>query len=293
MLTLSNVAFGVSICMVVMALVWLFGFYLRPMSKIQMRILQVVLYLGLGTCTYMSKIWFGKFAYLGGLLFALGMTATTLLTGYDFGVKNMYVFGLVNTLIHCVAAIYIKSRMLGLTSVLFFAPTIRLGFQDILGKLYVRNRGKNMIPSYTFSGIILTVLGVCFRMFPNCIMDVFVPAMLWMGPFLIHATFLMMATPSYAKGIKRIVTNVLALVFGIGLVLLGKLLNVPELSGYGGTYFMLFLLAKILEIIPKNKIAYAWTFLVVGVFTGVLNMFLMTKLDELGLGQYFHFLPMV
>ena len=85
--------------------------------------------------------------------------------------------------------------------------------------------------------------------------------------------------------------NIFAVLCGIGLVLLGNMLGTPELSGFGGTFFVLFFFGKLLEVVPSNKMAYAWTFLVIGVSTVVVNMFLMENLEQFGIDKYFHLFP--
>lgn len=96
------------------------------------------------------------------------------------------------------------------------------------------------------------------------ILDVFGPAMLKLGAFVYFTGCLIVSNRYYhraahdsAVDAQYVLLQLLTIMSGSAALYLGALLEIPVLSGIGGTFFALFLVEKYLEI-PWRKVGWSW-----------------------------------
>jgi hypothetical protein len=85
--------------------------------------------------------------------------------------------------------------------------------------------------------------------------------------------------------------NLLAIIFGLGAILLGNVYDIPQLSGISGTIFCIYLLQKYCELMPYRVEFWAWSTLFLGIILYVGNMYLRHEFENGGWGKYFHVFP--
>ena len=116
----------ISILMIVGSIVWLIGtYYDRIRCSIPCRRIELSLYIGLSVAILISPYVFAHNIYhIWGIIFALGMTVTTVFSAKLSKTGSMIIFNLVNAIIHGVAGVYVGSYLLTVLSVMFLMASI-------------------------------------------------------------------------------------------------------------------------------------------------------------------------
>jgi hypothetical protein len=307
-ISFSNVIFVLSILMIILGAVWLFGLHiLAIIAIIPLQTIEIILYIGLSICTYNAPQWFGNLAYIWCLLFGLGFSATTVLSATLHADKTGSAAGLwlINMLIHAFIGIYVGSPMICGIAVLCFMYLIgfNFGFGGGFWVVGYGNDDEGTIYSATFASGIVTTIGATIRingfgvatspMMKNA--QLFVPGALWIGPFVFFISLLIISSKwMHERQIMQryVNNNVVAIICYIVAVYIGNLYNINQLSGYGGTIFVLYLTQKYIEIMPNKSEVWAATIFVLGVIIYVANVYFRMEVERLGLYEYFH-LPFI
>lgn len=299
LITFSNFTFVISIIMIVSAFAWLCGLYFVQIIVVMpIEVIELALYGFLTLGIHLAPSLFGNLAYIWGLLFALGITATTVLTYRRFSTRTgiLIYFNFVNMLIHAFVGVYLQSKMICFVSVAFFMSLIGFNMGVNPGLITVGYDDKRVAPSATFASAIVTLVGCYFKIISDPTMDLFVPGMLWLGPFVFNVSLLIMSSSYYYPKFSPVYTNmnILTILCGVSAVYFGNVLNISQLYGFGGTFFTIFLLEKYCEIMPNNSIVWAWSTLFFGALLYIINVHMRLEFDNgNGLGKYFHILPII
>jgi hypothetical protein len=306
LISFSNVMFVISSLMIVLACIWLFGIYfVAIIALIPLNIIEILLYLFFLTSIYNAPQLFGNLAYIWGLLFAFGLTVATFITTSknNSPTGDLLVFNLLNILVYGITGIYINSTLICTFAVMFFMSFIVLysGF----GRSFA---------SITMASGITTAIGTFIRINSNAATltpfmknaELFVPGMLWFGPFVFFISLLIMSSIYYVRythtgyraGDSRqkylrayINNNMITLMCILCAVCVGNLYDISQLSGISGTIGFLFLLEKYVDLMPNRIAAHAWGVLIIGILTYVGNMYYRIEFEKYGLANYFHLVP--
>lgn len=116
----------VAILMIVGSIVWLIGtYYDRIRCSIPCKHIELSLYIGLTVAIFISPYIFDHSIYhIWAILFALGLTTTTVFSAKLSGTGSIMTFNLVNMIIHGVAGAYIGSYLLTVLSSMFLMALI-------------------------------------------------------------------------------------------------------------------------------------------------------------------------
>ncbi len=294
LLTFSNFTFVISIMMIVSAFVWLFGLYFAQIIvAMPVQLIELMLYGSLSLAIHQAPVLFGELAYIWGLMFALGLTATTVITGVRMKSDNLTLFNFVNMFIHGFVGVYLESQMICFVSVMFFMSLIGFNMGVSPGVVAVGYTDKEIVPSATFASAVVTLLGCYFKLHPTQTMDLFVPGMLWLGPFVFYVSLLIMSSSYYHEKFSPAYTNmnIITILCGVSAVYFGNVLDISQLYGFGGTFFTIFLLEKYCEIMPNNSVVWAWSTLFLGALIYMFNVHMRLEFEKNGLEKYFHVLP--
>lgn len=123
--------------------------------------------------------------------------------------------------------------------------------------------------------------------------ELFVPGMLWFGPFVFFISLLITSSSAYSKGPQYTNNNLITVICAVSAVLVGNLYDIPQLSGISGTVFFIFLLEKYCEFMPNRVEVWAWTTLILGIMLYLANVHYRMEFEKYGLHEYFHFTPPV
>lgn len=287
LLTFSNFISVLAVMMIVSSCVWLFGLhFLAILLVMPIQAIELILYTCLSFAAYNSPYWFSQgTAFLWAFLFAAGLSATTLLTGSRSKNGNVALFYFVNMMIHGAIGVHLESTFICGVSVMFLMSLIgfEFGFGPGYASVGYSYGNREVITSATFASAVITFLGTFIRIHldanagqtltPLRYAQHFVPGMLWFGPFVMYISILIISSKFYAKERKYVTNNILAILIGLTSVLIGNLYNIPQLSGFCGTIFVIYLLEKYCEIMPNRSDVWAFTTLLIGIILFVGNMY--------------------
>ncbi len=287
--------------MIVSACAWLFGLYfVHIIAVIPIELIELILYGGLGLAIHQAPYLFGDLAYIWGLLFALGISVTTIFTCRRILLKYscMAYFNFINMMIHAFTGVYLQSKMICFVSVIFFMSLIGFNMGVSPSVIFIGYKRRSIVPSATIASAIVTFFGCYFKIISDKSMDLFIPGMLWLGPFVFNTSLLIMSSASYHKKLSSAYINInaLTILYGISAIYFGNVLNISQLYGFGGTFFSIFLIEKYYEIMPNNSIVWAWSTLCLGLILYMFNVHIRQEFGNEngnGLDRYFHFLPFI
>jgi len=145
-----------------------------------------------------------------------------------------------------------------------------LGFSVVVSPLsYAFGfKEKAAIPSATMAAILLAAVFLLLRLSlpvrPGFV-EVFMPGTFWIGSFVAMTGLLIMSSRYYADDFYQLV---LAQVLFIGVAaigfMLGLIVGIAPLTGIAGTFFVLYLAEKPLDITPHNAISVGISLILVG-----------------------------
>lgn len=294
-----------SILMIIGAGSWLFGIYVISIFFIlPIQIIEFILYVSLGYSAYSSPDWFGsELGYIWALIFGAGLSATTILTRYRLKSGNVFLFNLINMLIHGAIGLHLRSTLICGVAVMFFMSLI--GFS-----IGYKSNDHEIISSATFASGITTVLGTTIHIYSaNIIADsdpfiknaeLFIPGMLWFGPFVFFVTMIIASSHVYCNrhrrhddsfnNVRYCVNNIMTIICTISAVLIGNHYNIPQLFGICGTVFFIFLLEKFCEIASDRELL-AWTLFLSGIMLCLIDVHYRTEFEKYRFYDYFHLTP--
>lgn len=334
LITFSNFVSIISIMMIVGAIVWLFGTYFVQIAlHVPLATLELMLYMSLSYAIYMTpSIFSNDNSYMWGLFFALGLTATTLLTAARSNSGNKQLFLLINMLIHAIAGIYLESSLIAAVSVIFLMNFIGFHMEIGPGFVLLGYDEQDYVASATITSGLVTALGTFLKIksdvmnqlftpvtlfTQNCELTschLFVPGMLWFGSFVFFLSLLIVSSSLYCKGINRthkgnsrsdscaspffshpndvyFINNIITIILSLVAILLGNLFNISQLSGFSGTFFILYIFTKYFEVMPKNREVWAWTTLLIGIVLYIVNVYYRAEFEKYGIHNYFQLFP--
>ncbi|VBB17593.1 hypothetical protein YASMINEVIRUS_56 [Yasminevirus sp. GU-2018] len=303
LISFSNFVFVLSIMMIVSAVIWLFGIYIVAiMMIIPLQVIELLMYGFLSMAIHRSPEWFSQdVVHIWGLLFALGLTATMLITGFRIKGGNYHLFNFANMIVHGVAGVYLNSTLICATSVMFFMSLIGFSFGFTQNSLSFGYESRDLVGSATVSAGIATAIGVFLRINGSTEValrtpfylsaQLFVPGLLWFGSFVFFLSLLIVSSSYYSSKQAYVSNNVMTIVLSCGAVLIGNLYNISQLSGFSGTFFCIYLLEKYCEIMPNRSEVWAWSTLLFGALLYATNIHYRAEFEQYGLHEYFHLLP--
>jgi len=307
LITTSNLFLILAILLIVGGCILLFGVHIKSiLLVVPSVVIEFVLYVGLGFAVYVTpKVFSQDIYYIWGLLFAMGLSATTCLTGYRMKGGNMQLFYFVNMLIHAIAGMYLQSSLVCSVAVSFFMSLI--GFHMGFGQGYVvlGYTEKKYVASATMASGIVTFMGSLLRVsLENSIASatpisplmqyaqLFVPGMIWLGPSVFFLSMLISSSKLYCNNNELYASNnMLNILLSASAVVLGNLYGIPQLSGFSGTFFALFLAEKYVELVPNRVEVWAITSILVGTILYAFNVYFRAEFEKYGLYEYFHLVP--
>lgn len=163
-------------------------------------------------------------------------------------------------------AILYRSEFLGFLAVA--ALQARLGFSVMAMPLcyFFGFRDKDAVPRSMAASFIMLAAYVAGSATGagHAILDVFKPGMLKLGAFVYFTGCLIVSNRFYHRAAydrdvdaRYFLLQLLTVLSGSAALYLGALLEVPALSGIGGTFFALYLVEKYMEI-PWKKVGWSW-----------------------------------
>lgn len=304
LITFSNVILILSILMIFFSLIWLFGIYFVVIvNSIPLVVIEVLMYIGFSYGIYMCPQISHELGYIWGLCFTSCLTVASIITFQRVNSTNLSLLVSLNIILYSITGIYIQSTLICAVSVMLFMYLI--GLQNIFSTSYIINHvllghnDQNIIPRIALSSGITTIIGCICRIFSANIpvssnkllqtINLFVPGMLWFGPFLFLISLLITSSSFYSAKSSYMNYNLLTIFSAIFALLIGNLYNIHQLSGISGTIFVLYLLEKYIEIMPQNVNVLAWSTLAIGITLYTINIFYRSEIEKYGLYQYFHF----
>lgn len=317
-ISFSNLVFICSILLIVGGFIWMFGLYFALIIiLIPPLIIEFALYGGLTFAIYkIPAIFSPNTAFIWGLLFASGLSATTLLTGLRTNKGNLQLFNFVNMLIHAFTGVYLKSSLICSVSVMFFMSLIgfHMGFGQ--GFFVIGYTDKKSIPSGTVASGIVTIVGSLLKILLENELNtlhtishttsltihpfmqyaiLFVPGMIWLGPFVFFLSLLITSSKLYCSRNYAFYVNynLINIVLSVSAVLLGNLYGIQQLTGFSGTFFALYLTQKYIELMPNKTEIWALTSIILGAFLYIVNMHYRSEFEKYGLSEYFNLYPPV
>lgn len=166
------------------------------------------------------------------------------------------------TVLFCVwapLAIFYQSVPVGFLAVM--ALFAILGFSVWLSPLCYGFgfKEKNGLGRATSAGFVLLALFVGLRLAHTGLpyLGVFQMGCLWMGSFVGYLGLLIASSRWCHESFDYAFMQVITVAAGMGALVLGSLLAIPELSGIGGTFFALYLIEKPCEIPIKSAMGWA------------------------------------
>ena len=307
LISISNLFMILAIILIVGGCTLLFRVYLTSiLHVIPSVVLECLLYLSLGFAIYLSPQLFSPdISYIWGLLFAMGLSATTILPGFRSKTENIQLFYFINMLIHASVGMYLYSSLICSVSVAFFMTLIgfHIGFGN--GYIVLGYTEKKVVASATMASGIVTCMGSLLRVsLENSIanstqlsplmqqMQLFVPGMIWLGPFVFFLSMLITSSKFYCEGNELYVSNnMLNILMSVSAIILGNLYCIPQLSGFSGTFFAIFIAEKYIELVPNRTEVWAITSIMVGVLLYAFNVYFRIEFEKYGIYEYFHLMP--
>ena len=288
--------------MIFFSLMWLFGIYfLVIIASIPLALLELLMYIGFSYGVYMSPKFGQDLGYIWALSFTSCLTITSIITFKHLKSIDFSFFVCLNMILYGVNGIYLQSTLICAVSVMLFMHLI--GFDVAFGPGYVAvgHKEVNVIPRVALSSGITLVIGCFFKIFATNIaassdkllhsINLFVPGMLWFGPFVFFISMLIMSSSFYSEKNSYMNYNLLTIFTAILALLIGNLYNIRQLSGISGTIFVLYLIEKYFELMPQNINVWAWSTLIIGITLYTINIYYRTEIEKYGLYEYFHVVP--
>lgn len=137
-----------------------------------------------------------------------------------------------------------------------------LGFSvAVLPMCYVIGfRDDDAVVRATTAGFFVLLLFVGLTIGGNDIgvFSVFRTGSLWMGSFVGFLGLLIASSKWYAKRSSYVLLQIVTLVAGVAALLVGSIWQIPELQRIGGTFFVLWVLEKFIEIPVESAKGYAY-----------------------------------
>lgn len=303
-ISFSNVMFVLSILMIILGTIWLCGIHMINILKlIQLQTLEILLYAGFIFLIYHTPHWFGSLAYIWGLLFALGLSATTLISSTirHSATTSIEYLLITNIAIHSITGIYLQSPQICGIAVVFFMNLIgfRIGFGPGYWAFGYDEHDNSIIYSATYASGLVLGLGAMIRINglganPSIAMknaELFVPGALWIGPFVFFTSLLIISSLRFDKSQynrRYINNNIFAIACYIFALYIGNIYSINQLSGYAGTIFVLYLMEKYIEIMPNRSEVWASSILALGIILYIVNIHYRMEIERTGLYDYFH-----
>ncbi|MEN0063301.1 MAG: hypothetical protein AAGA48_14205 [Myxococcota bacterium] len=219
-------------------------------------------------------------ALAGCLLFAAGLTVSARLDDDDPGPVN---FGLL-TVVSAVVAIAYQTPVVGFLAVISAMCTLGFGvwFSPLMVAIGFKDRAdveRGTAAAFAVLGayVVLEIAGL--TALPP--VEVFRPGALWMGSFVGYIGLLLLSS-RWLKFPGYWLLNGVTLLAGMGALAVGSLFGISELLEIGGTFFVLWIIEKFLEIPQRDMVGYAAQGLAVSVVVFVAAMWARTHTDVLG-----------
>lgn len=292
----SNFAFVMFIIMMLFGGVSLVGLY-GVFDDVSIEVVEGFLYVVLSLCIWKVPKWFGELSYVWGLLFAGGLTCATVLTmvRIDGGSANVFYF--MNVLIYAVVGMYLKSTCVCAVSVMFLMFWLEFRAAFGIGHVVMGYEKPSMIPFTTSMAGVVTGIGLVLRVgsyddVENLVLKyvkLFVPGMLWFGSFVFYLSLLIVSSSPYCSLTTNnyFIHNSVAMMMYIGAVFGGNYYNVAQIRGFGGTFFVLWMMEKCCEFLPFDFTTWAWSTFVVGILGFGLNMYGRVVFEGQNIRKYF------
>jgi hypothetical protein len=290
----SNVMFALSIIMIVCAIVWLFGIYIISILKfVSPRTLEIILYFIFLTCIYYTPIWFSNnTTHIWGLLFVGGLNAEIVIKFIIEGSISFQTLYLACMFIYSITGIYLNSTFICGVSIIYFI--LLFEYECMFGHKWISNGySKNgIIISTTIVTGLITLIGIVLRMYKQYnILNLFVHGMLLIGSFIFFVDMLIISSTFYTNKNNYITYNIITIGLSVLIIFVGITCDISQIYGYSGTIFIMYVLRKYYELIPRRVETYAWTILITGIILYTCNITL--HIENREYNKYFHIIPFI
>ena len=239
--------------------------FLRIFRDIPVIVYEVLVYAFGLAMVVGGRVWtpeYGHFLGLFGCLILSGGVAFSFRHHAASRKKNFSVFFLILTVIFVAAALYYSSTLIGGFATFSFIST--LGFEDALDNLacFIGFEDEGALARITTVSYVMIAAHVVLKAIGIQIpaLQIFEPGMLYLGSIGGYTGMLISAGYWYSDRFSGnyLSRQIVAIVFGAGALFCGLTLGIPTLQKIGGTFFALYLLEKLLEIISLLKIRDAY-----------------------------------
>jgi predicted transglutaminase-like protease len=123
----------------------------------------------------------------------------------------------------------------------------------------------------------------------------FVPGMIWLGPYVFFLSMLITSSRLYCiyydNSAMYAINNILNISLSVVAIFLGNVYNIPQLSGFSGTFFTLYFTQKYIEVMPNRKEVWAASSILIGILLYLVNVYFRAEIETHGLQEYFHLFP--
>ena len=261
---------------VVGAVAYLFRYYVEKLLRLFLSVPVVVYEMMFYAASLGCGIWgwllpepmHNYIGLLACLLFAgaLGFSAS-----YRRHLAHVSLFSILLFLVWAPAAILFGSSFIGFFAV--GALLSALGFNILVRAVFesIRFRDTTVIGSATFAAFMVLALFIGLRLVGALIpaLAVFEFGALFLGSFVGYWGLLISSSRWYGRDQRERYWGfqVVAIIAGIGALFFGSVFQIGELQKIGGTFFVLYCIAKILEIPTRSRPAFALLIAVVGTIT--------------------------
>jgi hypothetical protein len=290
---------------IIIASACLLGIYHIELTKyLSMVTIELILYVSFTFGAYNTPVFFSEQSWhLWGTFFAVGLIASTFMTFSRINRDNTMLFFFVNMIIHGIIGTYLNSTFVCGISILFLMAIIGFHPQIGIGYIAFGYKESEIVPAATSASGLVLAVGIIFRLLTennqlishNFLLNkfqLFVPGILWVCPFVFYVSLLILSAHKYAsKDITYVHHNIVAFALYIICVFIGNVYGIGQLSGFSGTFLVLFLLEKYVECMPVNATLYALSLLITSSVIYGLNIYYRHEIEKYGLEQYFHFIP--
>ena len=302
----------------------------KYLEKAPVTLIEATLYLVFGSIIYFANSFSQNFSHIVALPPALFISCTSYYSlsridknktrseTFNFGIFGTSFFAL-NFALYGIYAVYLQSVSMGYICISAFMSLVGFNVGFGPGFIALGYTNKDSIPSATFASLMVLLVGTYYKVtYPDYVwqnsdaanqlttfsvehvVNLFVPAMLWLGSFVYFISLLIVSSKYYSLTFESNVQNqvyyqmqVVAAISGIAAIYFGNYFNISQLYGISGTITTIYSIEKVFEISPKGSGVYLLF------FTSLLILFWNTHIRtsisnngyEYVIEKYFNFYP--